>query len=64
MLLFKFICHCGMQVDGLIIIAFFQGAFFFFFKARDLSLRALKISLGGTLLSVCKLPGFLMAEQS
>lgn len=62
MLLFKFICHCGMQVDGLIIIAFFQGTFFL--KAKDLSLRALKISLGGTLLSVCKLPGFLMAEQS
>eukprot|EP00069_Balaena_mysticetus_P014079 bmy_08542T0 len=32
--------------------------------ARDLSLRALKISLGGTLLSVFKLPGLLIEEQS
>lgn len=38
--------------------------FFVFLKTRDLSLRALKISLGGTLLSVFKLPGFLTIEQS
>ena len=55
-----------MQVEGL--ESFFRGLilFFisFFFKARGLSLRALKISLGGTLLSVFKLPGFLTEEQS
>ena len=56
-----------MQVEGLEL--FFRGfsfflSFFFFFKARGLFLRALKISLGGTLLSVFKLPGFLTEEQS
>lgn len=55
-----------MQVEGLIIIVFFFRGFFCCcsFKARGLSLRALKRSLGGTLLSVCKLPGFLNPEQS
>ena len=54
-----------MQVEGLEL--FFRGFsffLFFFFKARGLFLRALKISLGGTLLSVFKLPGFLTEEQS
>lgn len=62
MLLFKFIPVIVDATWGILIV--FQGIFFFFFKARDLSLSALKISLGGTLLSVFKLPGFLIEEQS
>ena len=64
MLLFKFIPVIVDASWGIRIV--FQGIFFlsFFFKARGLFLKALKISLGGTLLSVFKLPGFLTEEQS